>query len=412
MEIAVKAVFNNRILEVTEDTPVQTKLKVSYYANGDLRDYSSNHTINVFEKHKMRWDVPQRMSAYVTTRDAVVLEFTREIITQYRETSDPLLYASAFFDALGVLGLTYVVDPSSSYQEISNNIEMVDYLQYPRETLKRRSGDCDDLVILNTAALESIGIRTMVLDIPGHMFMMFEVGKVETLGRDTHNNMFVIYEDSVWVPVEATLVGRTFLEAWEEGSRKYYKWDEQGLLGVMDLREAWSMFKPANLPMTEWRPDKVTREKIETTFDKEFQKLRQIRVKLRSKRFITALEENPGDVDAYLQLGIVFAESGEYVEARKSFEKALAITPDNAALINNMGNLYYLEGMYGKARKSYEDALKLEAGDPDVWVNLSRSYLKLEMKKEAKEAFSKACELDKEVATKFRGMSLELMGPI
>ena len=412
VEVDLKAVFNNSILEVTEDTPVQTEITVSYYANQELRSYRSNHAINVFEKHKMKWDVPERMAAFVTTKDEVVLEFTRTIITQYSDTSDPLLYGSVFFDALGVLGVTYIIDPSTPYQETSTNTDLVDYLQYPRETLKRRSGDCDDLVILYAAALESLGIKTMVLDIPGHMFMMFEVGKIEDLGADTHDNLFVVYEDSVWVPVEATLVGKTFMDAWQEGSRKYYKWKPQGLVGYMGMQESWAMFKPANLPLTEWRPAEVTRASIEKKFNKEFQVLRQIRVKLRSKRFIKALQENPNDVNAYLQLGIVFAESGETKEAMKSFEKAYQLEPGNSSVVNNLGNLYFMDGMYGKARKSYEDALELEPEDPYIWINLSRAYIRLEMKKEAKEAFNKAYDIDPQVATKFRGMSLQLLGPI
>ena len=360
----------------------------------------------------MKWDVRERMAAFVTTKDEVVLEFTRSIITQYRETSDPLLYGSAFFGALGAYGMTYIIDPSTPYQETSNNVDMVDYLQYPRETLKRKSGDCDDLVILFATAMESLGIRTKILDIPGHMFMMFEVGKVEKLGADTHDDLFVIYEDSVWVPIETTLVGKTFMEAWEEGSRKYYKWQSKGLVGVMDLRESWAMFKPANLPIMEWRPAEVRREDIEEMFNEEFQKLRQIRVKLRSKRFIVALQGNPDDVNAYLQLGIVFAESGEVEEARKSLEKANELDPANPSVVNNLGNLYFMDGMYDDARQAYEDTLQIEQDDPYVWLNLSRAYLRLDMKKEAKEAFSEAYRLDPLIPKKFRGMALELLGPI
>ncbi len=412
VEVNLMAVFNNSILEVTEDTPVQTEITVSYYANQELRSYSTNYAINVFEKHKMKWDVPERMAAFVTTKDEVVLEFTRSVITQYSDTSDPLLYASVFYDALGVLGVTYIIDPSTPYQETSTNLDLVDYLQYPRETLKRKSGDCDDLVILFAAALESLGIRTKILDIPGHMFMMFEVGKVEDLGADTHDNLFIVHEGAVWVPVEATLVGKPFMSAWQEGSRKYYKWQPQGLVGVMDLRDAWAMFKPANLPIWDWRPAEVTRADIEEKFNKEFQMLRQIRVKLHSKRFIKIIEENPNNVNAYLQLGIVFAESGETKEAMKSMQKAFELEPGNSSVVNNLGNLYFMDGMYGKARKSYEDALELESDDPYIWINLSRAYLRLEMKKEAKEAFTKAYEIDPLVATRYRGMSLQLLGPI
>jgi tetratricopeptide (TPR) repeat protein len=308
--------------------------------------------------------------------------------------------------------MTSTIDPSNPYQERSQDIETVDFLQYPRETLKRKSGDCDDLVILYASALESLGIRTMVIDIPGHMFMMFEIGSVEDLGKDTLNKLFVIHEGSVWIPIEATLVGKTFMKAWEEGSKKYYQHYAKKQVGVMDLRASWAMFKPANLPAMDWRAPAISREVIEKKFHDEFKTLRQIRVKIRSKKYILALDENPKDVNAYIQLGIVYAEAGDTAEAQKSFKRALEIEPQNSALLNNLGNTYFIEGMYGKARKSYEDSISADPKDPYVWVNLSRALVRLELKKEGKDAFSEAYRLDPSVANKYRGLSLQLLGPI
>jgi sugar lactone lactonase YvrE len=410
-DVDLKAVLNNRILEVSEDTPVQTEITLSYYANGELKEYTNNYTINVFEKHKMKWNTRERMASFVTTKDPVLIEFTRKIITQYGETSEPMLYASALYDALGLMGLTYVQDPASSYQEISGNTETVDYLQYPRETLKHKSGDCDDLVILFASAMESIGIRTKVLDVPGHMFMMFEVGKVDDLGTDTMDDLFVVYEDAVWIPIEMTKVGSTFLEAWEVGSKTYYDWVQKSL-GVMDLRDAWGRFKPANLPATDFRADPIERVDIEEKFNDEFKELRKIRVKIRSKKYIKALAENPLDALAFMQLGIVYAESGETGEAMKAFEKAKQIDPENAAILNNIGNVYFIDDLYSKAAKAYEQATLLDPEDAYIWVNLTRSYIRLDMDEKARKTFAEAYKLDPAVSKRFRGMALKLLGPI
>ncbi|KKL84128.1 hypothetical protein LCGC14_1967850, partial [marine sediment metagenome] len=55
---------------------------------------------------------------------------------------------------------------------------------------------------------------------------------------------------------------------------------------------------------------------------------------------------------AYLQLGIVFAESGETGEAMKSMEKAFELAPGNSSVVNNLGNLYavweYVDKVAGK----------------------------------------------------------------
>ncbi len=78
-------------------------------------------------------------------------------------------------------------------------------------------------------------------------------------------------------------------------------------------------------------------------------------VKIWGKKYLKVLNENPNDVNAYLQLGIAYAEAGEAGEALKLFAKALKIDPKNAALINNLGNVHFLEGRYAEAAKTYKN---------------------------------------------------------
>lgn len=66
------------------------------------------------------------------------------------------------------------------------------FRQYPRETLQRKSGDCDDLVILYAAELESVGIRPRFIEMPDHILMMFAINGTRHLGTDTMNELLVI----------------------------------------------------------------------------------------------------------------------------------------------------------------------------------------------------------------------------
>ncbi len=407
-EFVLKAVFNNKILNVTEDTPVQTEIKVSYYEHGTLKTFSKGHTINIYEKHRMGWNERNRIATFITPKDPTVLEFVRSVVTQYSDANDPLLYAGALFDALGVLGLTYMQDPSNPYQVTSGKTDFVDYIQYPRETLKRKSGDCDDLTSLYSAMLESIGIPTKLLFYSGHILMMFSTGIEGTEGSDTLDGMLVIRDGYAWVPVEVTLVGASFMKAWEAGSRSYYEREGKGM-DVMDIRSAWNKFKPANLPISEWRPDSVMRAAIEKRFGDESKTIRKIRVRLMSKKHIDTLRSAPKNVNALMQLGIVYARAGETVEALKAFKKGLAQDPKNAALKNNLGNVYFLDKKYTKARPAYEKATALDPKDSYIWINLTRCYLKLKIKDKAREAFKKANKINPEVSKKHKAIAMELM---
>ncbi len=407
-EIIFKAVFNNKILEVTEDTPVQTELTAAYYVNQKLRRYSKSHTVKLYEKHRMMWTQKDRIAIFVTSKDPVVLEFTRAVVTQYGDIASALVYAGAIYDYMGQMGMTYIKHPNNPYQIVEGKTSFVDYVQYPRDTLKRNSGVCTDLVVLYAAALEGLGIRTMILGTPDHLFMMFAVGEASDLGETTMNNMFAIHEGTIWAPVELTLVGSSFMKAWEKGSKTYYEWKKKGL-EMTDLASAWTRYKPTTLPHSDWRVPVAPRAEVDKRYNDEMNKLAMIWLKHTSNRYYLALAHDPKDANAYLQLGIIYGEAGDLPKAQSYFEKAESLMADNAEIKNNIGNLLYLKGRYDEARKAYEKASRLDPSDPYILVNLSLCYLKLNKKEMAAQVFKKAVEKDAEIAKKHRTLAVELM---
>ena len=409
-DVVVKAVFNNKILDVTEDTPVQAEIGLSYYADGELKDFVYNYTLNIYEKHRLMWDTPQQFATFVTPKDEVVLEFVRTVVTQYQDVNDPMRYAGVLFNTLGALGMTYIQDPSNPYQETSEKTDFVDYIQYPRETLQRRSGDCDDLVALYAAMLESLGVRTQVVEVPGHMFLMFEStfepGNVPTALVD----LFIPYKDQLWVPVEVTLVGGDFLNAWEAGSRNYHDWLDHSL-SFMDIRYAWGKYKPASLVKSEWRPEVVSREELDERFT-DMENLARIRMNCLTNAFAIQAKAEPDNFVPLMQIGIIYAEEGAYPEARSYFEKALKMAPGNAAIHNNLGNIFFLLGEYTEAAEHYQSAVTADPDDAFTRINLARTYLKLEKRDAAASQFSEALSLNNDVALKYRRLALELMSPL
>jgi tetratricopeptide (TPR) repeat protein len=303
------------------------------------------------------------------------------------------------------LGVTYLQDPSNPYQLVSEKTDVVDYVQFPRETLLRRSGDCDDLVVLYSAALESLGIRTKLVDVPGHMFLMFALGDKESVGGDTLDGMLVEEEGILWVPVEVTQVGSPFMKGWETGSVAYHEWKGKGLV-VTDPIKAWERYKPASLPVSEWRPKALQRAELDRAFDDEVRKLKKLRLRLLSKRHLGVGGQD--DPFGQIQIGILYAEAGELEEALRVFIRIDSVLPERADIKNNIGNIYFLQERYDEARVNYEAAALLDAGDPLIQVNIARAYLKLGKTEEAKAAFRKACELRPEVTKTYRTLALDL----
>ncbi len=410
-ELPLKAVFNNSILTMTEDSSVQALIEASYFENGKKVTYSHNATVNVYDKHRLTWDERERFAAFVTPKDPPVLNLARSIVGEYRETKDEAQLAAALFDALGVFGLTYIQDPSNPYQVSSGKEQTVDYIQFPRETLERKSGDCDDLVAVYSAGLESMGINTRVLEVPGHMLMMFDTRIPAEGDGYTMNNLYVINEGTLWVPVETTLVGNSFIKAWEKGSETYYKYKDDGLT-MLDIHPAWETYKPASLPDSDWKASGLNRATIEKKFPGDILSVLKISSQTKTRRYLDIIKDKPNDVDAHLQVGIILAKIGDRKEAMKYFEKVLSLDAKNASAHNNRGNLYMIDDKYQDAVKAYDAAAKLSPKDPHILVNLARAYKRLGNTKQAKATFINAKKLDRNVQVQYRALALELLNAL
>lgn len=406
--VTIKAVLTNRVLDIIEDTPVQTQIALSYYFNGELRSFTTNRTVMLHEKHRMIWKDPAMAAVFVTPKDTPVLDLSRSVVTRVGDSSSALVLAGAIYETLGLLGITYVRDPANPYQISDGKVDTVDYVQYPVETLKRKSGDCKGMVVLFSSLLESIGIRTIMLDYPGHMFLMFAATKGHTAPKGELAGMLFPHDGELWAPVELTMVGSTFLAAWERGSRQFLEWTSRKGLGMMDVRAAWKRYKPATLPAQLWRPPAVTLQDLEDRFGDELRLLRRLTVQAAAPEMFDAVRDNPADYRALLQLGIRFGEEGVPSEAAKYLNQAAEIAPRSAEVVNNLANLRMLEGNSEKALELYQQAAELDRDDPLILVNMARCWLRLGNREAARAAFQRASKMQKGLAERYRALAVEL----
>ena len=410
-EINLLAVFNNSILSMTEDSSVQAMIEASYLENGLPVVLSKNLTVKIYDKHRMVWADDDRFASFVTPKDPPIIDLVRALATQFPEIKDESQLAAVLFNGLGTLGLTYLPDPTNPYQITSEKTDYVDFVQYPRETLERKSGDCDDLVGLYSTALESMGITTRVLGVPGHMLMMFATGIPADADGYTMDGMYVIHDDKLWIPVETTVVGNSFVKAWESGAASYYKWQTKGLV-ILDVHKAWATYKPATLPSYALKVRDVTAEEIEKKFPGELLSVLKISSQTKTRSYLLAIEKNPADLESHLQMGIILARLGDRQEAMKYFDKVIAAEPKNSAALNNRGNLLMLEEKYPEAQKAYLAASQASPDDPLILVNLAKSYKVAKDTKKAKAAFIQAQKLDPSVKIKYKALSLELLNAL
>jgi len=312
-----------------------------------------------------------KVGSFVTAKDPVVTDFTRAVIQPYVDTYPNLpksiVYARVIYDALGILGVSYIVDPTP-FHEFSENTAIVDYTQYPREVLTRKSGDCDDLSMMFAAAQENIGIETALVDVPGHVFVMFNTGIIEKerslLGFP--DELLVLYQGTAWIPLEMTMVGSSFTRAWKKGAEEYRDWLAKGKTEIISIHKAWEQFKPVTLHRG-WKGDQGQERGHRGKIQGRASGPRRGAARQSVAVTYRVTQENPTDLNALSQLGIAYSENGFYAEALEQFQKMLAVDKDNAAALNNVGNINYLQGRLDDARQAYEASLKISGMDPGSW---------------------------------------------
>ena len=403
--IPLIATLNNKILDVTEDTPIQAEFSLTYFDAGRERTVTLTKPLRVYSRNAIVWSDPRRIADFVTPQDPPVVDFARQALLSAPQSSktaalNPNAVAALnIWDALSAAGVRFFAKPNDPYETVSQDKTFpVDYTQFPRETLERKSGQCDELTTLMVSLLESAEIPSAILDYPGHMALMFDTESQSAERAGVPSDWLVKYDGRYWVPVEATLLGQGFVQAVQKAVYDYKALSAQKAAHVVDLQKAWADFEPATLPAAS-APLPTADAKaaaqdfsaaIKTLFDAEYASLKG--------QLKAALAADSKDEVSRIELGILEYQAGRPEASRQAFEKVLKNDPANAAALNDLGNIAFFAGDYAQAAKMYGKAAAAAAAaaapDPDYSMNLLKAELELKDVASAKKAGDAATALD------------------
>jgi tetratricopeptide (TPR) repeat protein/DNA-binding beta-propeller fold protein YncE len=413
VEVPLNATFNKKVLEIDEDTRV---LVITTLAMADARDGSQEVTqaMTLYGRNAIVWSNSDMIGSFITPRDDTLRNFVREAVNRYGAPASsvlnrPLTQAATLFNSLAALGLKYQPDPNLPYSKLKS--DQVDYVQFPRETLRLKSGDCDDLSVLLAAGFENLGIESALVEVPGHLFMMFRTGVKEPERGliSLQDELLVVRDGEIWIPVEATLVATSFSEAWAEGARRYRQAAAAKQVNVVSLRKAWERYPPATLGAAGYSIEPPGGEHVRRLIEREHTLLLARRLEREVQPYRQALRVNPKDFEARLQIGTIYARSGVEDVALKEFDAILAANPKHASAHNNRGNLYFARGDYERALDSYRAAEGADPADGGIRMNAALAYYRLGKLAEARGKFSEATELRADLAAQYSAFS-KLLG--
>jgi cytochrome c-type biogenesis protein CcmH/NrfG len=106
------------------------------------------------------------------------------------------------------------------------------------------------------------------------------------------------------------------------------------------------------------------------------------------------VQKDPGNPDAWSQLGDVFYRGQLYDKAVEAYTKALNLRPARTDVLIKLGNAHFDRGANEGAIEAYSKALSIDPKNADVLTDLGIAYRRAGNPNRAVEAFRKAAQMD------------------
>ena len=304
------ALFSPDILELRDRLRVSADIEIRYKLGDEPRRKTIYTTLVVENRNALIWNDDRSAASFVTPRDPEILRTARNIVNAAAavdtgEADERIARALAVYEAVRSYGITYVVDPETPFDKVSRQAGMIDFIQFPKETLQYRSGDCDDLSVLHAALLEAVGIETAFVTIPGHIYLAFaaELPPAAVFRMFPDRESFILHGSKVWVPLELTNRDGNFTEAWKEGAENWRRFWEEGTAELIPIRSAWQTFPPVSAPVRDRPLGFPGDAEVREVFERQFTLLADRELRKHEEAFRAATDRAGGSGRAARSLG-------------------------------------------------------------------------------------------------------------
>jgi len=361
-KVALFASFNEDVFKTEGITPLTGEIIVTYTSKSRPVEQRQSMSYDLHDKTAITWDDDRKVAAFITPADSALRNYTSFIRQACKDESIPvyseeLQVAIQVYHALDEIGCLYQVDPTSPFTSAQENSMVVDSISLPRDTLRRITGDCDDLTVLYCSLLETVGIETGFITVPGHIYACFNTKVPGRSYKSIHpeRNMTINVDGDLWLPVEITMIGKAdFLEAWHKGIEEWLAYDETPeKRGFYLTRSCQELYRPVGLKETDLGLQYGSKEEIVRGFSQDMGEM----VDLVVRDYRTAAEKSSKKED-YNKLGIIYAKFSQYSQAENAFSKALAIDTRYLNARVNLANISFLRGDYQNALTQFNNSLE------------------------------------------------------
>jgi tetratricopeptide (TPR) repeat protein len=411
-DVGIMASFNAEVFHNEGITPLSGEIVMTYKGQGRSGEQRATISYDLQDKSGIVWDDDRKAAAFITPADGALRNYASYIRQINKDRIQPgysetVQFACQLFNALGEIGILYQADPLQPFASVKGARMTVDSVSLPRDTLTRGTGDCDDLSVLYASLLESAGVQTALITVPGHIYVAFGT---KTAGKaygdlTPDRAMTINLDDELWIPVEITMIGRsTFIEAWRKAVEEWRACEsDPALRGFFPTGKAQEIYRPIGLKETDLGLQYGSKQAVVESSARDIGRLVDAVIDA-----ATAAAKASGSKQDRNKLGIRLARFGRYERAITAFKDAAALDPAYMSPRINLGNVYLMSKSYDKALAEFQKLEKTitEAGSPAVlWINMAECYSAMGNTSKSSEYLALAARADPALAGRYASRS-------
>jgi len=407
VQVPLYALFNDKILDVTEGTKVIAEVTLEY---GEGLTASKTTSILVYDRNAMTWDDDRHAAAFVSSKDPWVRDLSGNFLADVKDALNPelprnLQVAAAVHEGLRAFGMSYVMSPNRPFLKEGGDLSVVDTLNFPRQTLGYRAGDCADFSVLYASCLEAAGIETAFITVPGHILMAFDLGltAAQARARAMDLTQLVIVDDRAWIPLETTMRDADTLGIWRKAAEEWREASADGSEAFYPVHEAWQTFPPVGLPADGTNVTVPSAATVRSAFTPVLARLVDVELNARLAAQGKAQAGEPKSAAALNERGVLLAKYGRFTEAESALKQA--VTGGSQPAVINLGNVALLRGDAAAAYELFQQASRKNPKDARVFISMARAAAQLGRTADVQSALQSANTLNPELAAQYASLS-------
>ncbi len=378
-ELALIADFSEAILNFTENGQIPAEVVMEYELLGQKRTAVSQIIIPVYNRNQMRWADPAVLASYVSTSAQEVLEFSKYLVGISRRSlrtglNRNMQFAMYVFEGMRLAGIQLDSDPSTPYDSYHLDPSILDYIQYPYQTMLYKSGDKDDLGILFMSLLQSVGIETSFIATSDDFIVLFNTEvtseRANTLFYGT-DRIMILEDDNVWIPISMKALSEGFINSWYKAIEEidYINETEEDYYFV-GISDAWTYYPPAGFASGENISLESSEQTITDTVETDLVRYITAEFGPQITAILTKIKKEGASITLYNQLGMLYVRAGLYQNAMAVYEVSAKM--GSIPAMNNLGNICTILNDYKAALGWYKKVIELDPTNATALRNLER----------------------------------------